>query len=58
MAPVLCIVVRLLQTTEVSEGPRNLIAIALHVCLMVGSGTYNSGNVSCHTGFLGYANNL
>ena len=55
--PLFGVVVRLLQRTQVAEGPRHLIAVALHVFLVVGCGADDSRDVATYAGFLCDANN-
>ena len=53
--PVLGVVVGLFQRAEMSEGPRHLEAIALHVSVVGGGGTQYAGYILGYTWFLGYA---
>ena len=54
--PLVGVVVGLLEFTQVAKSPRHLIATALKVAIVPVVGTKQSGNVACHTWFLGNAN--
>ena len=51
------IVMGFLQHTQVSESPRHLVPVTLHISLPWYGGTNDIGDVSRHTRFLCYANN-
>ena len=53
--PVLGVVVGLFQRAEMSEGPRHLKAITLHVSVVGGGGTQYAGYILGYAWFLGYA---
>ena len=47
-----CIVTRLFQGTEMSEGPRHLIAVAFHITVMGTVGSQDARNIPSDTRFL------
>ena len=53
--PLGIVLMGLLQFTQVSEGPRHLVAVALQVAVMLGMGSQNVGDVPGYGGFLCYA---
>ena len=55
--PVVSVVVRFFQRTQVSECPCNLIAVSLHIAVFRLFGSYYHGDVSRYTWFFGNANN-
>ena len=55
--PLVGVVVGFLQRAQVTERPRHLIAVALHIVLAVAGCPYDAGNVATDAWFLCYANN-
>ena len=52
--PLGSVVVRLLQGAQVSEGPRHLVSVTLHISIALGVGTQHVGNILCYAWLLRY----
>ena len=55
-APLVAVVLRLLEGAEVAKGPGYLVAVALHVAVVGGIGPQHLGNLLRHTRLFSNAN--